>query len=108
MFSVMGCVVARARCGGWEFPPRVVRARPLNPRTPARPDLKSGAVVLAWLPPHAAHRAIGIMLLLRCSETFFSSAFVVDRNAISDHLARALDLTIGTPVRGIRRSPSRD
>src|SRR5205809_1247332 len=23
----------------------------LNPRTPARPDLKSGAVVLAWLPP---------------------------------------------------------
>src|SRR5207249_306545 len=27
----------------------------LNPRTPARPDLKSGAVVLAWLPPRALH-----------------------------------------------------
>src|SRR2546428_11457182 len=36
-------------------------ARLLNPRTPARPDLKSGAVVLAWLPPRAAHRAVGIM-----------------------------------------------
>src|SRR5205807_572512 len=59
------------RCGGWEFPLRAVRAMPLNPRTPARPDLKSGAVVLAWLPPHAAHRAVGIMLLLRCRETSF-------------------------------------
>src|SRR5256885_2426343 len=47
------------------------RPRLLNPRTPARPDLKSGAVVLAWLPPRAAHRAIGIMLVLRCSETSF-------------------------------------
>src|SRR5256712_1766181 len=37
------------------------RARLLNPRTPARPDLKSGAVVLAWLPPRRAHRAVGIM-----------------------------------------------
>src|SRR5438034_795646 len=36
------------------------RARLLNPRTPARPDLKSGAVVLAWLPPRGSHRAIGI------------------------------------------------
>src|SRR3990172_3285243 len=35
------------------------RAGPLNPRTPARPDLKSGAVVLAWLPPRAFHRACG-------------------------------------------------
>src|SRR6267378_5731791 len=59
------------RCGGWEFPLRAVRAMPLNPRTPARPDLKSGAVVLAWLPPRAAHRAVGIMLLLRCRETSF-------------------------------------
>src|SRR6267143_892757 len=59
------------RCGGWEFPLRAVRATPLNPRTPARPDLKSGAVVLAWLPPRAAHRAVGIMLLLRCRETSF-------------------------------------
>src|SRR3989337_2438609 len=39
------------------------RAGPLNPRTPARPDLKSGAVVLAWLPPRPAHRAHGIMVL---------------------------------------------
>src|SRR2546426_12693028 len=36
-------------------------ARLLNPRTPARPYLKSGAVVLAWLPPRATHRAVGIM-----------------------------------------------
>src|SRR5438552_4815527 len=36
------------------------RARLLNPWTPARPDLKSGAVVLAWLPPRGSHRAIGI------------------------------------------------
>src|SRR6266480_2878710 len=71
MFSVMGCVVARARCGGWDFPLRAVRARLLNPRTPARPDLKSGAVVQAWLPPRPAHRAIGIMPLLRCAKTSF-------------------------------------
>src|SRR5438034_9022551 len=59
------------QCGGWDFPPRAVRARLLNPWTPARPDLKSGAVVQAWLPPRPAHRAIGIMLLLRFSETSF-------------------------------------
>src|SRR5881392_2235414 len=59
------------QCGGWDFPPRAVRARLLNPWTPARPDLKSGAVVQAWLPPRPPHRAIGIMLLLRCSETSF-------------------------------------
>src|SRR6266568_305818 len=35
------------------------RAAHLNPRTPARPDLKSGAVVLAWLPPRDAHRVVG-------------------------------------------------
>src|SRR6266540_3976634 len=52
---------ARTVCGGWEFPLRARRAEPLNPRTPARPDLKSGAVVLAWLPPRAAHRTCGIM-----------------------------------------------
>src|SRR3990172_487420 len=39
------------------------RAGPLNPRTPSRPDLKSGAVVLAWLPPRPAHRGRGIMPL---------------------------------------------
>src|SRR6267378_2495640 len=66
MFSVMGRVVARAECGGWEFPPRAVRARPLNPRTPARPDLKSGAVVLAWLPPRAAHRTLDITAFWLC------------------------------------------
>src|SRR5437870_13890319 len=48
--------VARMECGGWDFPLRAARARLLNPWTPARPDLKSGAGVLAWLPPHAAHR----------------------------------------------------
>src|SRR5256886_15764826 len=42
---------AQARCGGWDFPLRAVRARLLKPWTPARPDPKSGAVVLAWLPP---------------------------------------------------------
>src|SRR5207253_7936022 len=51
----------KTECGGWDFPLRASRARLLNPWTPARPDLKSGAVVQAWLPPHAAHRAIGIM-----------------------------------------------
>src|SRR5213592_2582035 len=61
----------KTECGGWDFPLRASRARLLNPWTPARPDLKSGAVVQAWLPPHAAHWAIGIMLLLRCSETSF-------------------------------------
>src|SRR5712691_5420290 len=106
MFSVMGRVVALAECGGWEFPPRAVRARPLNPRTPARPDLKSGAVVLAWLPPRAAHRAVGIMLLLRCSGSFFSFVSLADRNANSDRLARALDSPVGTPVLGGRRSPA--
>src|SRR5437879_12211870 len=59
------------QCGGWDFPLRAVRARLLNPWTPARPDLKSGAVVQAWLPPRPAHRAIGIMLLLRFSEVSF-------------------------------------
>src|SRR5439155_19705550 len=59
------------QCGGWDFPPRAVRARLFNPCTPARPDLKSGAVVQAWLPPRPPHRAIGIMSLLRCSETSF-------------------------------------
>src|SRR5439155_95162 len=54
-----------ARCGGWDFPTRAGCAGLLNPRTPARPDLKSGAVVLAWLPPRAAHPACGIMLF-RC------------------------------------------
>src|SRR5207249_3154267 len=90
------------QCGGWDFPPRAVRARLLNPWTPARPDLKSGAVVQAWLPPRPAHRAIGIMLFVALLGNFFSSAFVADRNAISDHLARDLDLTIDTLVRGIR------
>src|SRR6267143_3626260 len=64
-------VVAAPRCGGWEFPLLAVCAELLNPRTPARPDLKSGAVVLAWLPPRAAHRAVGIMLLLHYRETSF-------------------------------------
>src|SRR6266566_9227181 len=61
----------KTECGGWDFPLRASRARLLNPWTPARPDLKSGAVVQAWLPPRPAHRAIGIMLLLRFSEVSF-------------------------------------
>src|SRR2546426_2960541 len=52
-------------------------ARLLNPRTPARPDLKSGAVVLAWLPPRAAHPACGIMPF-RCGPP------ARDASAISD------------------------
>src|SRR5438034_7332593 len=59
------------QCGGWEFPRRAGRAQLYHTHTPASPDLKSGAVVQAWLPPLPAHRAIGIMLLLRFSETSF-------------------------------------
>src|SRR5256885_17211755 len=55
-----GGLVVHMEYGGWEFPLRAVRARLLNPWTPARPDLKSGAVVLAWLPPQ---RRIGRALI---------------------------------------------
>src|SRR5437870_11990345 len=86
----------------------------LNPRTPARPDLKSGAVVLAWLPPRGAHRPVGIMAFcvparsgyafvaaFDCSPegegrrdhtpgNIFPPAFVAERDADSHHLARDL------------------
>src|SRR5256712_12802983 len=108
------------------------RARLLNPRTPARPDLKSGAVVLAWLPPRGGHRAIGITpfcvrfgedlcsaggfnaLLGRRSETmdsesrnFFFLGFVAEPDADSHRLARALADPPGPHVRGARRGLAR-
>src|SRR3989454_12781833 len=66
-------------------------ARLLNPRTPARPDLKSGAVVLAWLPPRGTHRAVGIMPFLRKK----SSALILS-HAVGNH--RAEDLLHGERV----------
>src|SRR2546427_5609093 len=66
-------------------------ARLLNPRTPARPDLKSGAVVLAWLPPRGAHRAVGIMPFLRKK-----SSALIRSHAGGNH--RAEDLLRGERV----------
>src|SRR3989475_8484137 len=108
------------------------RARLLNPRTPARPDLKSGAVVLAWLPPRGGHRAIGITpfcvrfgedlcsagalngLLGRGSENvdsesrnFFFLGSVAEPDADSHRLARALADPPGPHVRGARRGLAR-
>src|SRR2546426_2307520 len=102
------------------------RTRLLNPRTPARPDLKSGAVVLAWLPPRGGHRAIGITPFCvrfgedRCfacassasprrrSEgfrvrNFLFPAFVAEPDADPRRLARALADPLGPHVRGARR-----
>src|SRR5207245_7955765 len=60
-FSDTARALVITRGGRPAFPTRAGCAGLSNPRTPARPDLKSGAVVLAWLPPRAAHPAFGIM-----------------------------------------------